>query len=183
MQIFNYRLSWICVHLGRPSSFNGVHIAIPLPIDPFFLALVRLSIIMNKCSNEIYIPNKGSLVPMWKTAMSLKFELHNYENNVIATLGFGLHHRSQLGDLDVRQTILTTCSWLILCYVKFLKACFNTRSQCIYISSSLSFDHSSSSAGNGRLSKSVLDLVMMVIVPISLGSIKRAITRSMPRNG
>jgi hypothetical protein len=64
---------------------------------------------MAKCSNEIYIPIKGSLLPMWKSAVSLISELHKYEDKVIATLGFGLHHRSQLGVLDARQTILTTC--------------------------------------------------------------------------
>jgi hypothetical protein len=31
-------------------------------------------------------------MPMWKTAMSFIFELHDYEDNGIANLGFGLHH-------------------------------------------------------------------------------------------
>jgi hypothetical protein len=68
---------------------------------------------MAKCSNEIYIPTKGSLLPMWKSSVSLMSDLHKYEDEVIATLGFGLHHRSQLGELDAQQTILTTCLCLI----------------------------------------------------------------------
>ncbi|KAJ5797933.1 uncharacterized protein N7503_007229 [Penicillium pulvis] len=100
--------SWLCVHLGRPSSFTGVQIAIPSPNDAFLLARVKLSELMNKCSKEIYIPSRGSLLSMWRAAESLICELHDYEDNIIATLGFGLHHRSQLGELDVQQTILTT---------------------------------------------------------------------------
>ncbi|KAJ5548953.1 hypothetical protein N7513_006187 [Penicillium frequentans] len=92
----------------RPSSFTGVQIAIPSPNDPFLLARVKLSDLINRCSNEIYIPTRGSLLSMWRAAESLICELHDYEDNVLATLGFGLHHRSQLGELDVQQTILTT---------------------------------------------------------------------------
>lgn len=114
MRKLNHENSWLCVHLGRPSSFTGVRIATPSPEEPFFLARVRLSELMNRCFNEIYIPTSGSLLPMWRTAESLICELHNYEDNVIATLGFGLHHSSQLCELDVQQTILTTRSWPVL---------------------------------------------------------------------
>jgi hypothetical protein len=99
---------------------------------------------MAQCSNEIYIPTKGSLLPIWKSAVSLMSELHKYEEKVIASLGFGLHHRSQLGEMDARQTILTTC----LCLIRNISKLDLTQSQCIYIPSSLSFDHFSSSAEN-----------------------------------
>ncbi|KAJ5144645.1 hypothetical protein N7448_002037 [Penicillium atrosanguineum] len=105
---FNNRNSWICVHLGRPSSFTAVQLAVPPPKDPFLLALVGLSEIMTKCSNQIYIPNKGSLLPIWMSAVALISDLHKYEDMIIDTFGFGLHHRSQIGELDVPQTILTT---------------------------------------------------------------------------
>ncbi|KAJ6107373.1 hypothetical protein N7523_008696 [Penicillium sp. IBT 18751x] len=106
--VFNDIQSWICVHLGRPSSFTAVDLIVPPPKDPFLSAVVRLSDIMRKCSNEIYIPTKGSLLPMWTSAVSIMSELHEYEDKILATLGFGLHYRSELGDRDAQQTILTT---------------------------------------------------------------------------
>lgn len=63
---------------------------------------------MSKCTNEIYIPIKGSLLPMWESAMSIFSELQTHEEQIVETLGFGLYHRFRSGTLDVRQTILTT---------------------------------------------------------------------------
>jgi hypothetical protein len=104
--------TWICFHLGRPSSLSSRDVGIAPPKDPFILILMHLTNVMARSANEIYGRPHDSLLQMWKLARSISEDLRCYDEKMKLALGFGLDKCPQPGDVGVRQAILITCKSL-----------------------------------------------------------------------
>lgn len=76
--------------------------------DSFIRALVCLSKTMTRSADEIYGQRHGSLLQMWKVAVSIVEDLRNQESRIQQILGLRLDASIQSGSLGVRQTIFTT---------------------------------------------------------------------------
>lgn len=98
--------SWVCFHLGRPSSLSLRDANITYPEDPFLQVLLHLSKAISRSANEIYGQRHESLLQMWKIARSIVNDLRDYDILMHRALGFGLDKPPQPGALGVRQTML-----------------------------------------------------------------------------
>lgn len=100
--------SWVCFHLGRPSSLSLQDVNITCPADPFLRVLLHLGKAVTRSADEIYGQRHDSLLQMWKIARSITNDLREYDALMHQALGFGLEKPPQPGAIGVRQTILTT---------------------------------------------------------------------------
>ncbi|KAH1270760.1 hypothetical protein KXW98_004322 [Aspergillus fumigatus] len=114
--------TWICFHLGRPSSLSSRDVGIAPPKDPFILILIHLTNVMARSANEIYGRPHDSLLQMWKLARSITEDLRCYDEKMKLALGFGLDKSPQPGDVGVQQAILTTLYYhtILLTFRPFL---------------------------------------------------------------
>ncbi|RHZ57458.1 hypothetical protein CDV55_105990 [Aspergillus turcosus] len=114
--------TWICFHLGRPSSLSPGDVGIAPPKDPFILILNHLTKVMARSANEIYARPHDSLLQMWKLARSISEDLRCYDEKMKLALGFGLDKPPQPGDVGVRQAVLITLYYhtILLTFRPFL---------------------------------------------------------------
>lgn len=101
--------SWVCFHLGRPSSLSLRDANITYPEDPFLQVLLHLAKAISRSADEIYGQRHESLLQMWKIARSIINDLRDYDTLMQRALGIGLDKPPQPGALGVRQTMLVTC--------------------------------------------------------------------------
>ncbi|KAH7246375.1 fungal-specific transcription factor domain-containing protein [Fusarium tricinctum] len=101
--------TWHCFVLGRPSSIPDPGPIIPLPKDQKLLkSLVTLSRIMNKCVKRIYSPRHDSLLPVWNAAVEIRRELHQFAEQQLKDMKFGLVGDPSTGELGVCQAMVST---------------------------------------------------------------------------
>ncbi|KAL5337205.1 fungal-specific transcription factor domain-containing protein [Aspergillus crustosus] len=106
--------TWVCFHLGRPSSLSRRDIGIPPPKDPFCLAMITLSEAASRSADELYGQHHGSLLQMWRIAKSIWDDLRTFDSKMQAALGFGLDKRPQPGGRGVMQTMCITLYYQII---------------------------------------------------------------------
>ncbi|KAF5235152.1 hypothetical protein FAUST_7277 [Fusarium austroamericanum] len=103
----NFR--WQCLVLGRHSSIPDPGPVIPLPKDQKLLrSLVTLSRIMDKCVKRIYSPRHDSLLPVWNAAVEIRRELHQFAEQQLKDMKFGLVGDPSTGELGVCQAMVST---------------------------------------------------------------------------
>lgn len=114
--------TWICFHLGRPSSLSLNDIGIAQPDEPFLEILIHLSKAISRSANEIYGRRHESLLEMWRTARSIMDDIQCYDARMQEGLGYGLGEPPQLGSAGVQQTMLTTLYYhtILLTFRPFL---------------------------------------------------------------
>ncbi|KAF5017683.1 hypothetical protein F66182_10368 [Fusarium sp. NRRL 66182] len=101
--------TWMCLVLGRPSSLPDPGSAIPLPKDQKLLkSLVTLSRIMDKCIKRIYGPRHDSLLPVWNAAIEIRRELHQFAEQQLKDMKFGLVGDPSTGEPGVCQAMVST---------------------------------------------------------------------------
>ncbi|KAM0561578.1 hypothetical protein ACHAPJ_002746 [Fusarium lateritium] len=101
MQINEESLSGVCSSgKRRPSSIPDPGSAIPLPKDQKLLkSLITLSRIMDKCVKRIYSPRHDSLLPVWNAAVEIRRELHQFAEQQLKDMKFGLVGDPSTGEL------------------------------------------------------------------------------------
>ncbi|KAL4932507.1 Zn(II)2Cys6 transcription factor [Aspergillus undulatus] len=114
--------SWICFHLGRPSSLSRKDVGIPLPGDPFCETLIFLSDSICRSADELYGRHQESLLQMWRIAKSIWDDLRTFDARMQRALGFGLDKRPQQGAVGVQQTMFITLYYhtILLTFRPFL---------------------------------------------------------------
>ncbi|ODM15607.1 hypothetical protein SI65_08841 [Aspergillus cristatus] len=119
---FYFYETWICFHLGRPSSLSLRDVTVRYPKDSFLLVLLHLAKAISRSADEIYGQRHESLLQMWKIAKSISNDLHGHDCLMKQALGFGLDKPPQHGVLGVRQTVLVTLYYhtILLTYRPFL---------------------------------------------------------------
>ncbi|KAG8355204.1 hypothetical protein FVEN_g6984 [Fusarium venenatum] len=101
--------TWQCLVLGRHSSIPDPGPVIPLPKDQKLLrSLVTLSRIMDKCVKRIYSPRHDSLLPVWNAAVEIRRELHQFAEQQLKDMKFGLVGDPSTGELGVCQAMVST---------------------------------------------------------------------------
>ncbi|KAI7766249.1 hypothetical protein LZL87_001362 [Fusarium oxysporum] len=101
--------TWQCFVLGRPSSLPDPGSIIPLPKGQKLLkSLVTLSRIMDKCVKKIYSPRHDSLLPVWNAAIEIRRELHQFAEQQLKDMKFGLVGDPSTGELGVCQAMVST---------------------------------------------------------------------------
>ncbi|KAF5555959.1 hypothetical protein FNAPI_5937 [Fusarium napiforme] len=101
--------TWQCFVLGRPSSLPDPGSVIPLPKGQKLLkSLVTLSRIMDKCVKKIYSPRHDSLLPVWNAAIEIRRELHQFAEQQLKDMKFGLVGDPSTGELGVCQAMVST---------------------------------------------------------------------------
>ncbi|RFN51479.1 hypothetical protein FIE12Z_4215 [Fusarium flagelliforme] len=101
--------TWQCFVLGRHSSIPDPGPVIPLPKDQKLLrSLITLSRIMDKCVKRIYSPRHDSLLPVWNAALEIRRELHQFAEQQLKDMKFGLIGDPSTGELGVCQAMVST---------------------------------------------------------------------------
>ncbi|KAE8374200.1 hypothetical protein BDV26DRAFT_284467 [Aspergillus bertholletiae] len=109
--------------LGRPNSLFRTDIQLPLPEDPFFQCLVRLSQIMSRCAELVYKNLDNSLMSLQTAACAIGSELQQFEGVMEQYLNLSGHESdASFPEKVVCQTILTALynHTLLLTYRPFL---------------------------------------------------------------
>ncbi|KAF4445684.1 hypothetical protein FALBO_17154 [Fusarium albosuccineum] len=101
--------TWQCFVVGRPSSIPDPGTAIPVPKEQkLLISLVTLSRIMDKCVKRIYSPRHDSLLPVWNAAIEIRRELHQFAEQQLKDMKFGLVGDPSTGELGVCQAMVST---------------------------------------------------------------------------
>lgn len=107
--------------LGRHSSIPDPGPVIPLPKDQKLLrSLVTLSRIMDKCVKRIYSPRHDSLLPVWNAALEIRRELHQFAEQQLKDMKFGLIGDPSTGELGVCQAMVSTSKSFRLTLINLL---------------------------------------------------------------
>ncbi|KAL4875272.1 fungal-specific transcription factor domain-containing protein [Aspergillus karnatakaensis] len=106
--------TWVCFHLGRPSSLSRRDVGIPLPKDAFCHTITSLADAAARSADELYGQHHGSLLQMWRIAKSIWDDLRTFDSKMQAALGFGLDKRPQPGGRGVMQTMCITLYYQII---------------------------------------------------------------------
>ncbi|KAF4974995.1 hypothetical protein FZEAL_8179 [Fusarium zealandicum] len=103
------RRLWQCFVVGRPSAIPDPSSSIPVPKDQKLLvSLVTLSRIMDTCVKRIYSPRHESLLPVWNAAIEIRRELHQFAEQQLKDMKFGLVGDLSTGELGVCQAMVST---------------------------------------------------------------------------
>ncbi|KAL3481371.1 fungal-specific transcription factor domain-containing protein [Aspergillus californicus] len=106
--------SWICFHIGRPSSLSRRDVGISLPEDSFLISLVLLSDAACRSADELYGRHHDSLLQMWKIAKGIWDDMRPFDAKMKCALGFGLDKRPQPGGAGVQQTMCITLYYHVI---------------------------------------------------------------------
>lgn len=120
--IYNFEVT-TSFGLGRPISINDSDISIPYPEDhTFFNSLVSLARIYSRAARQLYGSKQGSLLALYRDALTLKRELELFRSSLPEELKIGPSALIGPGTADVLKLFLNNWYYhaLILIFRPFL---------------------------------------------------------------